>query len=119
MNLRRWITKVERELSGPITNGMKLTQRYALVDKIETMLGEVRSGVFHTADGTEVAIDNPELAALVFLSFAENWLGWLFEGEGKTEQANEHFARHKKAQRTIYGGKFSEKEQAAAWKILD
>jgi hypothetical protein len=83
------------------------------------MLSEVRSGVFHAHDGTEVEIDNPELAELVFLSGAENWLGWLFHAEGKTEQADKHFARYRKAQAAIYGGKFSDEEQAAAWKILD
>ena len=97
MNARdyqKWTSKAFREMR-------KTPCREVLhfIHKIEDLHEESKTGHFTKFDGEQKMppIENPELSNLIFLTAAENWLGWLAQHCGRMEDARRHFDEYKKA----------------------
>ncbi len=113
---RKWTDKAFREMK-------KTPCREVLyfIHRIEDLHEESKTGHFTKFDGQEVCepIENRELSNLIFLTAAENWLGYLAVQCGRMEDGKKHYDAYGEVQQAIYSGNFSDEEKRLAWHILD
>jgi len=111
-----WLLGVQKELNDENVN----PTRIGLITKIADLRNQAAKGKFRNAHDDDIVVENRELAGLIFLASAENWLGFLAEQEGREEDAKRHFAQYEMTMADVNkAGRFSDRERGLAVAIMD
>lgn len=106
---RKWTDKAFREMK-------KTPCREVLyfIHRIEDLHEESKTGHFTKFDGQEVCepIENRELSNLIFLTAAENWLGYLAVQCGRMEDGKKHYDAYGECSKRFIAATFPMKKNA-------
>jgi hypothetical protein len=115
-NFVKWMVGVQKELNDENVN----PTRIGLATKIADLRNQAAKGEFRNAYDEDIVVENRELAGLIFLACAENWLGFLAEQEGREKDAKRHFSQYEMTMADVNkAGRFSDRERELAVAIMD